>query len=691
MTREAGLDVFEFAVSNPYPTYLVALAVGEFDVLEAPAGAIEGVRFRLLAARGKGPLGKAMLQRTPPLLASLTRYVGGPYPYRKLDVVAVPNFSAGAMENVGLVTFRESRLLMDPNTASVHDRRHTASIMAHELSHMWFGNLVTMPWWDELWLNEAFATWMAHRVMVEVMPELQSDVDAVSGVSRVMGVDAARQARAIRQPIAHGGDVYNAFDGITYVKGAAVLRMFEAWLGEEVFREGIRSYLKANAHGLGTTADLMAALEEASGKPVGETMRLFLDQPGTPFLDIVPRCEKERVTLLVRQSRYLPAGSDAEQGEPWTVPICVRYQRDDRGIEESKIHCSLVAGRTDSVALPTDRCPAFIYPNADQAGYFRWNLPAEWLRALTERHRDALTAPEKVGLLYNVDALLEARKLAPEDYFAVIDGMAGERLRAVVEWLMGALHGLHEMVPDPDRAAFRKWARRLLDDDLGRLGLEKRPGEGTDPAMLRPLLLWALALVAADERVLDHAGRVTDRFLKNMSSVDSDAAAVALMTTAWSGDGDLWGRYREAFRRAPNPAAREALIAGLGSFRDPGLLRRSLELGLDGTVRSQDFYSLIWPSRGDPAARRVSWEWFEKNYERIVRMLGSKRVPGLPRVGSGFCEPEGRRRVEAFFSDPAHVQEGTARNLANTLEKIDRCIRHRAYLRDALVRYLRRR
>ena len=287
-----GWTLHDFQTSPPLPTYLVALTVGPLDVVAAPEGTIEGVPLRVLAPKGKGELAAYALEHTPRILAHQTEYFGQDYPFAKLDLVAVPNFSAGAMENVGLVTFRESLLLIDPETASLQSTYAARSVLAHELAHMWFGNLVTPAWWDELWLNESFATWMAAQTMEAVYPELGTGEREVRRVGRIMSQDSLVQTRAIRQPIEHGGDVYNAFDGITYGKGAAVLRMIEAWLSPEIFRAGVRNFLKDNAFGTGTTSELMSALEQASDEPVYDVMRTFIDQPGVPLLQVVSTCEQ---------------------------------------------------------------------------------------------------------------------------------------------------------------------------------------------------------------------------------------------------------------------------------------------------------------------------------------------------------------------------------------------------------------
>lgn len=680
------LDVFEFQESKPLPTYLVAFAVGDFDVVEAPSDAIEGVPLRLLATKGKGELGAFMLKRIPALLQALTDYFGTPYPYAKLDVIAVPNFSAGAMENVGLVTFRERLLLLDNKTASVSDRRSAMSVMAHELAHMWFGNSVTLPWWNDLWLNESFATWMAHRVITELLPELGSSVDAILSVNWIIGADSRKESRMIRQPIESGGDVYNAFDGITYGKGAAMLRMFEAWAGAEGFRDGVRAYLKANEHGTGTTEGLLSALDESTGKPVGEAMATFLDQPGAPLLTVNLDCEGDAPKLIVEQERYLPAGSAAPETGPWHVPFCVTY-RDRR---ETKQICELLTEPKGEFALDAKRCPSWYYPNADQAGYYRWNTSDENLAEITSgRTFRSFDDPTKIEIFTNLESLSVAEKIPVDRWFETIETMSKEKHRNIVRQVIGALSEIENAVPDDKRKRFEARARELLRPHMKRVGYLPEEGEPLETSLLRPRLFRASVKLAGDADGMQAANRKTQEFLKDMSSVQSDVAGVALPISAWFGDPSLWLSYKLSLENAPTPAARVAVIRGLGSFRGADLLQKSLGLFLDGTLRAQDMWTVIGPSYGQPETFEVTWAWFTENFDAIVAKLGDESLPRMPGVGSGFCSPEGRKKVESFFAEPGRTAPGSERNLSQTLERIEQCIRRKQYYGVGMEAFLK--
>ena len=688
--REGGLKAVRFAQTRPLPTYLVAFAVGPFDVVEAPKGAIPGVPFRILTARGKGEKTGFALDKTPGIVKSLTAYFGQPFPFAKLDMVAVPNFNAGAMENVGLVTYRERLLLLDEEQASARQRYSSQSVIAHELAHMWFGNLVTMAWWDDLWLNEAFATWMATRVLSETAPELEADLGAVTSAGWVMGSDALKKARAIRQPIANRGDIYNAFDGITYTKGQAVLRMFEAWMGRDAFREGVRAYMKAHAYGTATTADLLRAFDASSGKPVTQAIATFLDQPGTPLVEVTPTCSGSGPLLLqMRQSRYLPAGSEADPGSPWSIPMCVRLGGMEGGA--TRRECLLFAEPEAVVTLPVKSCPTWVHPNADEAGYYHWNLPEASLVALATTYRAALTLPERIGMLNHVAALVESQDLKAAQQLAILDGMSAERHRLIVGHLVGALGTLDRLAKtDAQRAGLAAVTRRWIGPVAQEVGFHPKKGEPVDVGLLRPQVIGAMLSYGEDAALLKEARKVVNTYLDAPEVVSGATLSLALPHVAKGGDQALWDALRSRFAKERDPVVRRALLGGLAHVHDPRLLRASL--GLVGTeaFRSQDVWSMLWPGMGDEETRDVAWGWLMANYGQVRNKLGDGRAGRLAGFGRAFCSEEKRKEVEVFFSAPERDATGLDRTLSMALESIDRCVRSTAWIEEDVHGWLER-
>ncbi len=683
-TTEGGVTTFTFAETKPLPTYLVAFAMGPLEVVPAPADAIPGTPLRILATRGKGKLAGYALERTPVLHAALSAYFDLPHPFAKLDQVAVPNFSAGAMENVGLVTYRETLLLLDGATAPAQRKMWSQAVVAHELAHMWFGNLVTPTWWNDLWLNEAFATWMSGRTVAEVDPALEMDLEQVWGAQFIMLADSKKDTRAIRQPIRHGGDINNAFDGITYGKGAAVLRMLEAWVGAEAFRDGVRAYVRAHAHGNATTADLMNALEKATGKPVGAVAAGFLDQPGVPLVQMTLTCAaREPATLTMKQARYLPVGSQAGAGEPWRVPVCVRYGMG------GEIHrqCTVLEGPEGEMTLNAKPCPDWLHGNADQKGYYQWTLAPEAMRELAAARYDDLSQAERVALPGVLAALVDADALPIDAWLGAITALGKRSHRLVIEGVLAALGQIERVaVDDASRPAFQAWVRAVLAPHAAALGDAPREGEKVADTLLRPQVLNALAHLGGDAEVRAKARATVERWLKDHGGVAPDVLAQALPVAAWGGDAALWQRLRTALDDDVDPVTRVAIIGALGAFEDPALATRSLDLLLDGTLRAQDLRTVARSVRRP--ARDAAWDWMTGNHAAIVERIGKQSAAALPWMAGGFCTAEAREKVAAFFAEPAHAPEGTARNLSLVLEEIDRCVGRRGRLQPAVKAWL---
>ncbi len=681
-TDEGDWTTFTFAPSQPLPTYLVAVAVGEFDIVEASEEAAPGVPLRAVTTKGKGHLTKYALENTKALVTSLTDYFDAPFPYKKIDLVAVPNFSAGAMENVGLITFRETLLLFDGQRAPIRTRYAFQSVNAHELAHMWFGNLVTPMWWDDLWLNEAFATWMATRVVADVAPELEAPLDAIRSSGWVMGADSKEATRAVRQPIEHGGDVYNAFDGITYTKGAAVLRMMEAWSGEDAFRDGVRAYIKAHQHGNAATGDLLAALEKSTGKPVVATIDKFINQPGVPFIKVEVACDGPKPAVTLSQTRYLPAGSKAPQGDAWRVPVCMRHEVNG----EVGRTCVELEGPTGTFELDVAACPTWLHPNADESGYYRWRLDDKALVALLNNHRQKLTLPERAALPAILGGLLEADAITADAYIASVAALANEEHRIIVNGVLGSVSFLkRRAVADKpaSRKKFQRWAKGLIAPHMKRVGLRPAKDEPAEVGMLRPRLISAMVKTVGDRKVIAAVVKDARKFLKDPASVPADIAAIGLMEIARGNKAKDHDALVATLPKVPDPQARRAVMAALGSFTDEALLRKSFDLLLDGTLKAQDMWSVISPTFGKPQTHAIMWTWMTEHYDKLIEVRGAQSATGMPWLASGFCDAEGRATAEAFFAPEARRPAGTDRNLSLVLENVDLCIRQAKRVADS--------
>ncbi|HEX7841126.1 MAG TPA: M1 family aminopeptidase, partial [Kofleriaceae bacterium] len=427
VTGDGSRKRVRFQPTPPLPSYLVAFAVGPFDTRAAtlPPGAVrpDPLPLGAVAMRGRGDATAYALAEEAALLAEQERYFQIRFPFPKLDLVAVPDFQSGAMENAGAITFRDARLLIDDRVSSQDDRVAVTSVLAHETAHQWFGDFVTMKWWDDLWLNEGFATFLDTKTLRAVRPALEAELEAANRFDAVMSVDGLATARRIRQPIESTHDITNAFDGITYEKGAAVLTMLEHYLGDEPFRRGLHDFLAEHASGNATTDDLVRALSAASQKELGPLVASFLEQPGVPVVTARSRCADHRGRVELAQTRWHPIGAAADAGARWTIPVCVRF-----GIgERTDQACTVLDAEAGSLDLPG--CPDWIWPNADAAGYYRSALATEDLARLGKPHR--LSTVERVQLGHDLEAAFASAALPGGDVLRALEPIARDPHGAV--------------------------------------------------------------------------------------------------------------------------------------------------------------------------------------------------------------------------------------------------------------------
>jgi alanyl aminopeptidase len=675
-----GTRTVRFATTPPLPTYLLAWAVGPLDRLQAPPLPATGPRQRAVpfggvATRGRAPELRYALERTPPLLTDLEAYFGIPYPYPKLDVIAVPDFGAGAMENAGAITFREYLLLIDASTAPERQRRLFSYIMAHELAHQWFGNLVTMAWWDDLWLNEAFATWLGFGSVGRVEPEQGADVILLEQVLAAMAADSLASARSIRQPITSNHDIRNAFDAITYSKGAGVLAMFERWLGPETFRDGIRRYLSAHADGSARTEDLLAALSQASGRDVAAPFQTFLTQPGVPLVEVTTRCAGDGPALSLRQSRYRPVGSHADAGALWQIPVCARYAAGG-AVGES---CTLLSGREGRLPLQGDACPEWVMPNAEAAGYYRFTQPADDAAKLLDRGRDALSTRERVAVAHSLAAALHADLRGAAQVYSALGPLARDPQRAVAIAPMGLLRtGIEQLADEDTRGAAAGFARRLYRPQFERLGWDSAPGESGDERLLRQEVIQFLTHVAPDPAVRAEAAR-RGRLYAGIDGAPDEAALEpelvesALAAAVQEGGAPVWEILLAQLLESDDARVRGERLTALGQVDDPELVARAQRLALDPVLRVNESLTTLWYLSERPAARASTWRFVEENWDALVARVGSGRAGQLPGLAAGFCDTARAEQVADFMAPRIQKTEGGPRNLAGALEQIRLC------------------
>ena len=643
LPAERGWKTLVFATTEPLPSYLIAFAVGPWDIVDATPLAANAVRSRPLPLRGIAPKGQGarmryMLERTGEILAAKEAYFGIAYPYDKLDLLAAPDFGPGAMENAGLIVYRDQLLYADEKSP-IRLRQAAFGTHAHELSHQWFGDLVTMRWWDDVWLNESFASWMALKIVDELRPGRHGDRYLIESSLRAMSQDSLASTRRIREPITVSTDIASAFDGITYDKGGAVLAMIERYIGADRFREGIRAYLRRHAKGNATSADLVEALATASESPaaVRAAFASFLDQPGVPMLRIAVDCNAAAPSLKLEQQRFLPVGSTVSKAGEWQIPGCVRWG-EERG---DPAQCSLVSARSATLPLKAATCPAWVMPNAGGFGYYRFALaPADAARL--EANFDRLDEREQRVYADSVAAAFSAGELDVEAYLRAATRLprapareTATALIAQLEWML-----LHLPFTAAQQHAVRDLVRQSYGPCLAALGTEPRPGETDDDRLMRSELMEVMAYVGRDPG-LRASLAATGRRVLGLQTADE----------ATPGDAKL------------HPDAAQPDQGGL-------TLRVAIE---DGDARVFDALLAQLAASQDATVRQAARAWIDINFDALAARMAPYGGWLAKVYAKGLCSTAEADSLQARFTERLRQLEGGPRTLAQAVEGVRLC------------------
>ena len=653
-----------FARTKPLPSYLLALAVGKFDV--APIEGL-GVPGRVFAPKGQGRLTAEAVKMTPPLLAALETYFGSKYPFEKLDLIAVPEYWAGAMENPGAITFRDTLLLIDSATATQGQRQALARITAHELAHMWFGDVVTMEWWNDLWLNESFADWMGDKITDQVFPQFESLESELGDVQRIMSGDARASAEPIRNNDATPEEAIRSV-GLAYNKGKAVLSMFEQWIGPDRFRKGVLDHIKANEWSNADATEFFTSLSRHAPPGTAAALETFIAQPGIPLVTVE---RTGATTVRLTQRRF---GADAKT--LWTIPVALRYEGGTKSVLLDKV--------TKTVTLDAAN-PSWIYPHAHATGYYRWQMPEEELNALAKHAPEVLNPRERFALIGNLGALFRTGVLRGDAYLDLLGGFATDRDPSVAGALVNAIAGVRtSFVTEQNRPQFAAYLRRTMGPLLDRYGFASQPGESHAVAALRSDLLIWLAEHGDDERVWAWVREQQPKYLQDPRSVEPALAGVVLSLSAMRGDEALFEEYRKRFENASTPAERARYLNALRQFSDPKIRAKVREYALTTAVRPTELFTLVGDT--DTAAEREDlYQWFTANYDAVIRKL-PPMVTGTMAYIAGGCEPDRVVRVRKFFAEKKIT--GAERQLARVEEQVTECASFREREAAVVTRYL---
>ena len=655
----------KFATTAKMSAYLAALVVGNFEYIE---GSVDGIPIRVYSTPGKKEMGKFALDAAEHIVGYYDKYFGIKYPYGKLDLVGLPDFSAGAMENIGCITFREVILLIDEKQGSIDLKKTIASVTSHEIAHMWFGDLVTMKWWDDVWLNEGFATWMSSKPIQKWKPEWNFDLDDVSGTGQTLNTDSLANTRPIHQAADTPAQIQELFDGIAYGKAASVLRMLEAYLGEETFRAGVNAYLEQHQYANATADDFWDAQAKTSKKPVDKIMPTWVKQAGAPIVNVKAQCSGNSTSVTVAQQRYYIDRSkfEAVNDQLWQIPMCFKGSGSGKDAK-----CELMTKKEETFTLPG--CSNWVVTNAGATGYYRTGYQPDAVRALANDAETKLTPAERIALQNDIWASVRVGREPVGDYLAFAQGLQSDGNRAVLEDVLGRLNYIGQyLVSDSDRDAYRGWLRQYLDPPMKEVGYEPKAGESDEQRTLRSRLFGALDLDARDPETLEQARKIADKVLADPASVDRELAGGALGLAALNGDSAFYDRVMTALKDPKSPEEYYMYLFTLSQFGDQKLLQRTLDFAISPDVRSQDALQVITGVMGNPAGEKLAWDFVRQHWTEVEKAGGPFASAQVVGATSVFCDSGARDQVTEFFS--AHKVAAAERTYKQSIERINNCV-----------------
>jgi alanyl aminopeptidase len=679
-----GMTRWVFDQTKPLPTYLVALAVGPLDIVDGgdiPANQYRDhpIHLRGIAARGMGPKLLYALSLTPSVVTALENYYGVPYAYQKLDILAVPDFAAGAMENAGAVTFREQLMLMDEN-APLEQKRSALSVQAHELAHQWFGDLVTPHWWDDIWLNESFATWMSAKISNTVKPDEEFSRATLNSAENVMRLDELPNARQIHNPVNNQDDIDNAFDDITYSKGAAVLAMFESYVGPDEWQKGIHAYLTKFAFKNATAQDFILTIAGATNHPeIVDAFNDYINQSGIPLLNGKPQCAPAGASVTYTQSPYASIGITMPAHQ-WKVPMCLTA--------DGKRSCQLVTPPSTQVPLG-GKCPANVFPNAEGAGYYRFAQDeAGWASMIANAQH--LDPADQFTLFHNIDAAMRGGYGTASDYFATIKTLA-----PVVQWdLLQSSRRSGINIPDSlrdlrvtgvvsavDLPLLQTFVRNMFGPRLVPLGLAAKPDETPANALMRQYLVQLLVEEGNDQALIAQLTKAAHVYLvsdgKDLGGISPELLQEAMTAGVISEGAPFANALLGALQKSTDEYFIQSAVYAIATSSDEGSLRKLLDLSLTPAIRTGDLRYVVVYMAGEPLGRTVLWDWFKTNFDGLEKRISPEGMASTPDIQAFGCDAATKTDLDSFFGPKIGQLAGTPRTLKENDDRINRCIAFR--------------
>src|SRR3990172_3759553 len=650
-----GKKEVSFADSMKMSTYLVAFIIGEFEASD-PA-TVGKAPLRVWAVPGKRQLANFGREIGRASLEHFSRYYDIPYPGDKLDLIAIPDFASGAMENLGAITFRETALLVDEQRATRAELERVADVVSHENAHMWFGDLVTMRWWNGLWLNEAFATFMEMLAVDAWKPEWRRWDSFTVSRAAAMQVDGLKSTRAIEFPVEKPEEAAGMFDVLTYEKGASVLRMLEQYLGAEAFRNGIRLYLSRHAYGNAETTDLWDSLEESTGQPVRALMDTWIFQPGYPLISV----EKQGAELLLSQSifRYLQNEDTPER--KWHVPVFLRA-----GTKNGTVNKTILLTERQQRVEVADVDWAVV--NAGGHGFYRVRYSSELVSSLRRQLQETLSPVERFNLVNDTWATTLAALTSLTDYLELIDLLRDEKDLSVWTTVIGSCHHLNRILDEAQCAVLRQRMRALLSPALERLTWAPRAGETELESQLRGDLIGALGTLRDDPACQERTRALFVDYERDSSAVDRNVVPALVAIVAHTGAGADYENFVKRFKTAATPQEETRYLFALANFRQEDLIGQTLQLTINGEVRTQNAPYLMRNILLNKDARDKGWAFMKEHWDAMLRQYPDNSIPRMCEGIIGLATAELAADVEEFFGKHP-VKQGT-KQMEQHLERL---------------------
>ncbi len=666
-----------FAPTPRMSTYLVAFLVGDFACSK---GGVDGVPIRVCSTPDKVQLTTFAVKAAEHFLHYYDDYFAIHYPMPKLDLIGIPDFEAGAMENFGAITYRETGLLLDDKDASINSRKRVAETVAHEMAHQWFGDLVTMQWWDNLWLNEGFATWMEDKAADEWHPEWHFPQDVVDSLDSTLNNDAGRTTHPIRQAAETPAEIAELFDEIAYGKAGAVIGMVEHWLGPKVFQQGVHNYLAAHLYANATAEDFWNAQTATAKLPVDTVMSSFIDRPGVPLLTFGNR---QQAGYPTAQSRFYLSGLNADERDAnsvargWTVPVCVKTG--------SAPVCTLLSKDSAALTLPAGTAMPFFYANAGQKGYYRVGYTPDQLKAITASVETGLSVPERIGFVGDRWALTRAGQGSVGDFLDLVLALKQDKNAMVLDTALSSIGQIRSKIADDDdRLKLNLMIRKQFGPVYAALGNDDAKAT-FDQQQMRTELFDALG-EADDPKIEAHALQVTLDYFSHKKVTEPDIVDASVTLTAEHGDTSFYEEMLNVSEQVSDPGLESETQELLTRFHDPKLVVRTLEYATSGAVRNQDAWILIALELNQRESRELTWTWIEQHWDKVQAQLTTVSGGELVSATGSFCTVEKRKEVAGFFAK--HPVEASDRSLAKALDSIDDCVRLRAEQEPKLKAWL---